>query len=273
MSLTVEQVLKQSGFTDEQIAALDSKVTGAFGTVLSTAVAEREAAELASRAQYEDYDKRIAPALDDWASKSATKDAEVAYYKTLVEKAKEGGFIASETPITQNSGASVRGPGGQFVAGANAVPGSPQYMTRQDGYAAITNSTWAVTEYMRLNNGAPPPDDIETLNSESVAQRMPFRDYVSKKYGFEQKRSEIKASEQKKIIDAAVNEAVTAERKKFAEAGGNNPNVRRAEVSRFSEINRAVKEGKRSDPIGMTPQQRHANTRQAIAAEVQETVQ
>ena len=45
---TVQEVLKQSGLTDEQITALDAKAISAFTGVLTTAEQERQAAQQAA---------------------------------------------------------------------------------------------------------------------------------------------------------------------------------------------------------------------------------
>ena len=51
---TVNEILKQSGLTDEQIAALDAKAITAFTGVLTTAEQERKTAgEAAAKAEQE----------------------------------------------------------------------------------------------------------------------------------------------------------------------------------------------------------------------------
>jgi hypothetical protein len=268
---SVEEVLRETGLSEEQIKALDPKVTTGFTTILSSASQAQEAAELAKRAQSEQYDSQIAPALDSWANDKANLEATVAFYKTQAENAKAGGFLPAEAPNAPPAGTPGRAAAtGQFVAGKNEVPGSPQYMTRQEGFAAVSNTQWVLAEFMRLNNGAVPPDDIETIANEAVAQRMSLRDYASKKYEFPAKREAIKAAEQKKHDDAIRAETTAEVDKKWAERGGNNPNIRQAEVSRFATLDKAVKEGARPDPLKMGREQRHQATRQVIAKEIAE---
>lgn len=264
---TVEEILRDTGLNDEQIKALDPKVTTGFTTILSSASQAQEAAEFAKRAQSEQYDSQIAPALDSWANDKANLEATVAFYKTQAENAKAGGFLPAEAPNAPPARAAATG---QFVAGKNEVPGSPQYMTRQEGFAAVSNTQWVLAEFMRLNNGAVPPDDIETIANEAASQRMPLRDYAAKKYDFAAKREAIKAAEQKKHDDAIRAETTAEVDKKWAERGGNNPNVRQAEVSRFATLDKAVKEGARPDPLKMGREQRHQATRQVIAKEIAE---
>jgi hypothetical protein len=273
---TVEEILKATGWTDEEVKALDAKKLGGFTQILSTAQQAQEKAEFEHRAQATQYDETIAPALDKWANDSARLQAEVAFYKTQAEQAKAGGFIPTAAPGTPVAAPELaRNPAGQFVAGANPVPGSPQYMTREEGFRALSNTQWVLAEYMRLNNGAVPPDDIETLANEAVAQRLPLRDYAAKKYDFNAKREAIKAGEQKKHDDAIRTEEAARVNKEWAEKVGNNPNLRTAEVSRFATIDKAVKDGTRPDPLKMTREQRHEATRKQIQTEMaaNETVQ
>lgn len=268
---TVQEILKATGLTDEQITALDPKVIPAFTQVVSTASQEREAAEFAQRAQKDMYDKDIAPALDNWANEKARLEANVAFYKTQAEQAKAGGFLPTASPADPNPNPNPtagRDPAGKFVAGTGAVPGSPQFMTVEQGWGALNNSQWALVEYMRLHNGAPLPDDLQTLANEAQAQRMDFKTYVAKKYDFDTKREQIKTTEQKKRDDALVADAVAANDKKWAEKVGNNPMVRTATDSRFANIEKAVKEGQRPDPMKMTREQRHAATQREINKEI-----
>jgi hypothetical protein len=275
---TVEEILRESGLTDEQIKALDAKVVAGVTTVLSTASQTLDAAELAKRAQQEQYDKEIAPALDKWANDQTNLAAERDYWKTMAEKAKEGGFIPAATPFTPPTTATTtttttaggRDTSGRFVAGANPVPGSPQYMTREDGFQAITAAQWTISEYMRLHNGAPPPDEMATLANEAAQAHMPYRQYVEKKYGFQEKRDKIKADAQKQHDDAIRKEVAEQKDKEWAEKVGSNPMTRMAETSRFTEVRAAIKEGTRPDPLKTNREQRRIATRNAIQKEIAE---
>jgi hypothetical protein len=264
---TTAEILKETGFTDEQIKALDAKAIAAFDGVITSANQTLEQAELAKRAQAQQYDSEIAPALDKWANDKAAYDAKIAAYEAALKSATEGGFkipdILTAKPAADPAAA--RGADGKFVPGPT---GSPQYMTKEEGYKAVTTAQWVISEYMRLNNGAPPPDDLETLNSEAVSQRMGLRDYVAKKYDFAAKREAIKAAEQKKHDDAIRAEVAAAKDKEWGEKIGSNPDVRRVEVSKFSEISKAVKAGSRPDPLALSERERDAATRAAIQKEV-----
>lgn len=267
----VKDILKASGMDDAAIANLDAKIVSSFETVLTTAAQERETAELASRAQQDMYSNQIAPALDGWANEKARLEAENAFYKTQAENARSSGFIPKDAPGYQAPAAApgTRTPDGRYVAGGNAVPGSPQYMTRQEGLSAVTNASYIINEHMRLH-GTPLPDDIETLLNESAQQHMDFRPYVEKKYNFAAKRQEIQTAAETKRIDAAVAEKMQVRERELAERYGNNPMVRSASPSSFAEVRKAVTEGKQKDPLTMSREERRAQTSQMIQRDIQE---
>ncbi len=271
--MTTREILKQTGLSDAQIDALDTKVLGGFDTVLTTAAqAEKsareakEASELAQRAQQQLYDTEIAPSLDRWANEKAEADRMVAFYRAQAESAKAGGFLPKDAPGYVPP---ARDGEGKFVPGANPVPGSPAYLTAQDGIKAVSNVTWVMSEHQRLF-GQPLPDDFETLMNESLQARMPFRDYTDKKYGFSTKRAEITANKQKEHDDNIRKETEAKLRKEYAEAGGNNPMVRQGITSQFDKVKAAEKTGQRHDPLKMNADQRRQQTRQVIQAELQD---
>jgi hypothetical protein len=264
---TVAEILRQTGLTDEQIQGLDPKVVTGFETVVTSAAEAQSKAELAQRAQEAMYAEQIAPALDKWGNDEANLRAQVAFYKTQVEAGKAAGFVPLEAP-----GFQTRSENGQFVAGANPVPGSPDQVVqlRTELAGAFSDSMWAMQEYQRLNSKFL-PDDVMQLVREAQSQRLPFRDYVERKYDFSGRRTAIQAEEQKKHDDAIRAEVGAQKDREFTEKYGNNPNIRAAEPSRFSTLERAVKEGQRPDPLSFgSAEQRRANTRSAIQAEMAE---
>ena len=266
---TVQDILRESGLNDEQITALDAKVTAGLTQVLTTATSAQEKAELVSRAQQEQYDKQIAPALDNWANEKATLEAQTAYYKTLAEKAKEGGFIPGDAPFKAPVADTTRGADGKFVAGGNDVPGSPRFVEglRNEIGAALGSIADLQWKYQSLY-GTIMPDSPTALIREAQTQHMDPVSYAAKKYDFAGKEAAKTAEARKKETDAAVTTALAENDKKWAEKVGSNPDVRRAEVSKFSEINKAVKSGTRPDPLKMNEQERDASTRRNIQAEV-----
>jgi len=277
MPITVEQILKQSGISDEQIKALDAKLLQGFSTVAeqvnaaeSAALAAKEEAERVSRAQKDMYENQIAPALDNWATEKANLEAERAFYRTQNEQARSGGFVPKDAPTFKAGDADTnagRDNNGRFVPGANAVPGSPQYMTMEQGLTALTNAHAIANEYFRLFR-EPMPDDFGDLLKQAAAEHMDARAYANKKYGFDTKRAEITAAKQKEHDDKIRAEAAEATRKEMAEKFGSNPNVRVPSDSRFTEIAKGVQAGTLKDPLKMTQQERHRATSEMVQKDV-----
>lgn len=269
---TVAEVLKASGMTDEQIAALDAKAVAGFTQLVTSATTTLEQAENAKRIQAEVYTNEIAPKLDAWAIESANIKAQLAFYKTQAEEAKAGGFLPADAPGAPTA---ARAADGTFVANKNEVPGSPSFQKLQDdiggAFAFVADTTW---KYRTLF-GQEMPDSPTIIIREAAAQRMSPADYAAKKYDFAGKEKAAADERQKKHDDAIRAEAVAETTKKFAEQGGSNPNIRQATESRFSTIQKAVQKGERKDTTTMSPEQRRDYTRQQIHNEIatNETVQ
>lgn len=269
--MTTREILKQTGMTDEQINALDAKIVAGFDTVLTTAAAAeqqaaaaREAAEQSQRAQSDMYANQIAPALDAWANEKATLEAQTAFYKTQAESARGAGFIPKDAPGYVPPARDTKT--GQFAQ--NPVPGSPgQYLTPEAGITAVSNVTWVMSEHQRLY-GEPMPDDFETLMKESVSAHLPFRDHVAKKYKFNEKKAEIVAAKTKEREDKIRQEAFATRDKEWAERIGNNPNVRSAQPSQFSTLQKAQAAGTLKDPLKMSAEERRNVTRSQIQADI-----
>ncbi len=235
---TVAEILKETGMTDEQIAALDAKVTTGLTTILSTAQKAQEKAELAQRATNEKFENEISPALDAWANDKAALAAKMAAYDAALKAAEEGGFKIPEilkAPITTTT-TPPKGPDGKFVAGATGSPEFVQGLKNEVGnaFAFVADVTW---KYRTLY-GTEMPDSPTTIIREATAQRL------------------------EPAVYAAEND------KKWAERVGSNPNIRQAEASKFSVLQKAVDAKERPSPLGLTREERHRNTSQAIQKEI-----
>jgi hypothetical protein len=333
---TVQEILKQTGLSDEQIAALDAKAITAFTGVLTTAEQERKAAaeaaakaaeerqaaaesvtkaeqerkaaaealeaqEVRKRSNDEFYAESIVPALNSWGNEKAQKDAELAFYRTQLEGAKAIGFIPAEAPGFHpaegggTSAAPQRDAQGRYVAGApGGTPGSPTFTMEaidQRLGNGISNIGWAMQEYQRLSGGQFLPDSFDRLAEEADSSRLPFRDYVARKYDFAGKQAELqrKAAEEHdakirqeasapfeaklKEAEAARQRAIEETDRKWAEKIGSNPDVHIAQPSRFADVARAVKANERPDPLNLNEQQRKLATKQAIHGEIAERTQ
>jgi hypothetical protein len=315
---TVAEILKSTGFTDEQIAALDPKAITAFNGVLTTAEGERaaaaesakkaeaervaaktaqDAAELAQRANKEFYDQTIVPSLNGWETQEQALKAEIAnakataaFYEAQNKAAKDGGFIAADAPGFVPPVVAPRAPDGKFVAGGGGTPGSPTFKMEDFENRlgnGLDNGFWAVQEYQRLSGGQLLPDSISKLAEEANFNKLPFKDYVARKYDFNGKQASLQAKadadmrakiaseatapyEQKmKDLEKEWQGKLEAKAKEVSERGGNNPDVRRGVISNYPDVKKAVAEGTRPDPLSFKNQQeRRAATRSQIIADV-----
>jgi len=260
---TVNEILRQTGFSDEQIATLDAKAITAFTGVLSAAEQERQQAELERRSNAQFYEQSIVPSLNSWASEKAQKDAELAYYKTQLESARASGLDLQ--PLDQ-----ARDAGGRYVAGSpGATPGSPTFQPDELKTAlsnGLSNVAWAMQTHQKLT-GEVLPDSFDQLDQEATAQRLPFRDYVSRKYDYAGKQRAMQEKSQREHDEKIRAEERASTNREWAERTGSNPDVRQAQASRYSDVTRAVKAGERPDPLTLNFEQRRLATRQAIRNE------
>jgi len=254
---TVHEILKQSGLSDEQIAALDAKAITAFTGVLSTAEQERQAAqesaakaeqerqaaatakeaaeqeriaaaeareaqELRKRSNDQFYEESIVPALNNWGNEKVQKDAELAFYKTQLEGAKASGFLPSETPAFQpQQTAPTRDTQGRYVAAApGSTPGSPTF-TMQDVRDGLGSTLGTLTDiqwkYQRLFN-EPLPISPTQLVREAEAQRLDPVAYAEKRFNFQAREQEIQRKAAEEHDAKIRQEAAAPYEAKLAEA-------------------------------------------------------
>ena len=266
---TVAEILKETGLTDEQISALDAKVVTGVTTILSTAQQAQEKAELAQRATNEKFETEISPALDAWANDKAAYDARIAAYQAALKAAEEGGFKIPEilkaptAPVTQP-----RTQDGKFVAGPTGSPEFVKGLKDEVGnaFAFVADVTW---KYRSLY-GTEMPDSPTTIIREATSQRLDPAVYAAKKYDFAGKEAAKKAAEAKAHEDSIRADQKAKDDKEWAEKVGSNPNIRQAEASKFSVLQKAVDAKERPSPLGLTREERHRNTSQAIQKEIAE---
>lgn len=269
MAKTVAEIMKEAGMSDEQITALDAKVTAGFTTILSTAQTAQDKAELAQRATNQKFETEISPALDAWANDKAALTAKMAAYDAALKAAEEGGFKIPDilkAPIT----AQPRTEDGKFVAGPGVVvPGSPEFVKglKDDlggAFAFVADTTW---KYRTLY-GSEMPDSPTAIIREAATQRLDPATYAAKKYDFAGKEAAKKAADAKAHDDAIRKETEEKKDREWAEKVGSNPNIRQAEASGFSTLAKAVDEKQRPSPLGVTREERHRNTSAAIQKEI-----
>jgi hypothetical protein len=320
---TVAEILKQTGFTDEQISSLDPRAVTAFSSVLSSAETERQAAavaaqkaeadrlawekakadaELLQRSNTQFYEEKIVPGLTSWQDEQvklqtdkANAEALAAFYKAQNEGARAAGFVPADAPSFTTPPPVVVPPGtrdaaGRFVPNApGSTPGSPAFTLDQIDQRlgnGVSNIGWAMQEYQRLTGGQFLPDPFDQLSREADAQKLPFRDYVARKYDFNGKQQAIVQRQQQELfakeradermktesewkakLDAREAE-FAAKEKARAEAGGNNPDVRIPVSSKVPELQRQVQNKEIPDPLMMNENQRRAQTAKMIRDQI-----
>lgn len=313
---SIREILKQTGMTDEQINAIDTKALSALDAYGSTveqqaaqaaqagakaeadrqaALAAQQQAELAQRSNVEFYETKIVPSLTGWEAEQkklqsdvTNAEARAAYYQTLIDKAKENGFVPGETPAFVAPVIPARNPNdGRFVPGQS---GSPEFKgldeIRNDVGAALGTMTELQWKYQNLY-GTPLPVSPVALVREAEQQKLGVMDYAARKFNFQAREQEIAAQKQKEH-DAAIAAAALAEANKAngeelkrvrdeyeaklkasSERSGNNPDLHAAPgSSKFAEVRRAVQEGTRPNPLTMTDADRRTATRKQIHEEI-----
>lgn len=270
---TVNDILKESGFTDEQITALEPKAVTAFTRVLSQAEQAREAAELAQRSNVDFYENKIAPSLANWDEERqrienarAQAAAEAAFYRTQAEAARTSGFIPADAP-----GFTPRDERGRYVAGVpGATPGSPTfditkiYERAGDAINLLSDIAW---EHEKLYGSKMPISPSELIRQADSVKLDP-RTYAAKRFDWDKRREEIQKKEQEEH-DAKIRAEAKAESdRQWSEKIGSNPDVRMPVPSRYADLPRAVQSGTRPDPLMLAEGERRAATRLAIRTEL-----
>jgi hypothetical protein len=284
---TVAQILKDSGFSDDQIAAMEPKAITAFSSVLNSATAERERAQQERQANADFYDRQIVPSLTGWEEEKQRLDnerarvsAEAAFYKAQNESARAAGFIATDAP----GYAQPRDNQGRYVSGVpGSTPGSPTFNVNEfaakagDGLAMIADVDW---RHRQLFDGKPMPVSPSELIRQADARRLDPMSYATQTFGFDKREKELAEQRQKAHDDQIRKEATEQNDRKWAERVGSNPDLRRPqENARMAEIQRGVKSGtalpgapggRLSDPLMMGENERRQQTRAAIHSELLE---
>ena len=326
---TVAEVLKQSGLTQEQIDAIDAKAISALNGYVTTveqsaqhaatkaeedrkaaeaasasAKVAQDAAELQKRSVDEVWQNTYNPGVAAWeaekavlAQKAADEAAAAAFYKAQNDALKEQGIILKDapnfTPPATPPPGTVRNDKGQFVPNVpGSTPGSPTFTLEQIDQRlgnGISNVGWAMQEYQRLTGGQFLPDPFDQLDREATNQKLPFRDYVARKYDFAGKQQAIVQKQQqehdatvaaterakadadwKAKLDAREAEFAVKERQHAERAATGSP-VSVAVSAKIPELQRRVETKELPDPLLMNENQRRANTAKMIRDQIAES--
>jgi hypothetical protein len=328
---TIAETLKATGFSDEQISALDPKLITVFTGIQTSAEQARDEAarkaseaasaatkaeadrlawekakadaELLQRSNSEFYENSIVPGLTSWKeerdrllTEKTNADALAAFLKTQNDGARANGFIPTDAPAFTPPAApppgTVRNAQGQFVPNVpGSTPGSPTFTMEQIDQRlgnGISNVGWAMQEYQRLTGGQYLPDSFDQLANEATQQKLPFRDYVARKYNFAQKQQEIVQRQQQEQFakeraderakaDAEWKTKLEEREKEFAlkerqhaERSATGSPVSVAVSARIPELQRQVVSKELPDPLMMNENQRRANTAKTIRDSIAE---
>jgi hypothetical protein len=269
---TTEEILKSAGLTEEQIKALDPKAVTAFSGMMTQAESNLAAAKEERRKVEDWWAKEGQEEINGVYNKLTESQAREAYYRAQAEKAKEFGFIPTEAPGAAPAAPAAppaanpeppRAADGRFQANSNPVPGSPQFMTKDEGYQALANSAWYISEWARLHDGKMPDKSLEEMASEASSDRRKFRDHVENKY-FAPRRKEMAEKQQKERDDKLVADTRAAVEKEYAQKFGSNPDLRQGQVSRFSRYTEGQNGSKPVYPGALNDRARKEQTRTMI---------
>jgi hypothetical protein len=223
---TVAEVLKQSGLTDEQIAAIDAKVLSGLGGVLTTAEqakadaaataakaeadrvatekaaadakAAQDAAELSQRSVKEFWDNTYNPGIAAWekeraalAKTASDAAAEAAFYKTQRESyLKTLNIDPSSAPVFTPP--TVVPP----TVDPAKTPGTPTFVDPNVVVSRVGDGMYGVMnimhKYSTLYNGQPLPISPSDLIKQADALKLSPMDYAARTFKFAEKEEEIR---------------------------------------------------------------------------------
>jgi hypothetical protein len=296
MPKSLQEILKAAGKNDAEIKAIIDPLggnTALFEKILQDAdTANAQAAQRLTDAatkekQINDFwNNEATPQINKALSEKATAEARANYYRTQNEEARKAGFIAADAPGYEpanngggNNGGNGNGNGnanggqrdgnGRFVSGQNEVPGSPAYMTLDQGTEAISTAAYLLTEHQRLFSE--PLPNLRELMTEASQSRRKAIDVWEEKYKVRDKRTSIAEAAR-----LAEREAIRKEeREKLQVEFGNmhaNENTRTMLPSRYPNVLRD-KDTKAANKLAWTDPNKRENLRSRILEQVsKETV-
>lgn len=235
---SVAEILAQTGFTKEQIDALDPKMITAFGSVLTASEQKEQAAlkaaqdaevarvaaktsqdatELERRSLSEFYDTKVMPGLVGFEEEKKqletariNAESKATFYETQIKGLKDAGFLPADSPAfvvpnpvnNGNGNNGTRDGQGRFVAGTSGSPTfDPGQLTAKvgDAYNTINDIMY---EHQVLF-GKPLPIPPSQLIAQADALKLSPAAYAERTFNFTAKKQEM-AEVQRKEHDAQV---------------------------------------------------------------------
>lgn len=277
--MTLAEMLKKEGFTEDQIKAItgDPKVASTFEGMV--AQAERDKAEgTRLKTEAEEKERKVndwwkteaTGEINKWSSEVASAKARAAFLETQVAEAKKMGFIADPTPGTTATSTTA-------ATTTTHVSGSPEYVTKDEfgKQASGVVTSFYITqdisnEYLSLFGK--PLLGLNDLVKEAQANRMGLREHVEKKFNFQGKRDEISAAAKKAEEDAIRKDEREKATREFSEKHGSNPDMRQPVVSQFAKFSKN-EQGGRDKQAWAKPDKRTALMDSLRSKAVKELVQ
>lgn len=266
---TVAEILRASGFGNDEIARLDQRAITAFSGVLSAAEQERQAAELAQRSNVEFYENKIVPGLTQWETDRAEIEAARAKAEREAKYFRAAAVSAGIVPGDESRDAQ-----GRYASGEpGSTPGSPTF-TIDDVRRGLGTELGTISDVNWKHQqlyGKPMPIAPTELIKQAESQKLDIGTYATRAFKFPERETELAKQNQEKH-DAEIAAKAAAERDRiWAEKFGSNPDVRQPSgTSAISTVRRGVQEGRLPDPLKMTDAARRQATRQQIHKELRE---
>ena len=238
---TLGEVLKKSGWTQEQIDALDAKAVSGLNTVLTTASdaeteaaaklakaeadrvaaeksaaeakAAQEEAELKNRSVKDFWDNTYNPGIAAWekeraelARKAADAQAETAFYKAQRESLKAAGIVTADAPVFV--------PPAAVAVDPTKTPGTPTFVDPNVVVSRVGDGMYNVMnimhEYSTLYDGQQLPISPSELIKQADALKLSPMDYAARTFKFAEKKEERRIAAVKAHDDEVAAKATSA---------------------------------------------------------------
>lgn len=235
----LEWLKQESGMTDEEMSAIEAVAgAGKFKSFLVKAVAanqqassDKSAAEQARLDLESRYNNEFIPEMRKVTQDSLRAQAEAAAAKAQLEAARQYGIVPDQIGEVRAPGSPTQTQQVQQTQ-TQSGPDFNEWSQRQSRAILTLNDLNA--EHFKLF-GSPLSNSQALVEKVEREQTLGRKDYTLNKAwedlnNVPAKRAEMAAAEQSKRDDTIRAE----ERKKIMEAGGQNPNVRSGQPSRFS---------------------------------------
>jgi hypothetical protein len=248
--MTVAEVLRQSGLSEEAIAALDAKAMSAFSGILTTAdqakaealqkekaaselavkaeadrkaqeiateaaKAAQDAAELSNRTVKEFWDNTYNPGVAAWEKErnELAKKASDALAETAYYKAQREGYLGTLGIKPEDAPVFTPPANTAPPPDPNKTPGTPTFVDPKVVISRVGDGMNTINDIMYKHQvlyGRPLPIPPSQLIAQADALKLSPMEYATRTYKFAEKEQEQRAAEAKKHDDEIAAAAVAA---------------------------------------------------------------